>query len=54
MVIIINKNTSKEELIEKLKQFKSTKIFDAAKFAGKISWGEDDLKFQKRLRNDWE
>ena len=54
MIFIINKNTSIKEIKEKLKLLKSTKIFDAEKFAGKISWGEDALTFQKRLRNEWE
>lgn len=54
MIIIINKNTTKKELKEKIRQLKSTKLFDAKRFAGKISWGEDALKFQKRLRNEWE
>lgn len=54
MIIVINKNTSKKEIKEKLKKLKSTKVFDAKKFAGKIKWGEDALVFQKRLRNEWE
>ncbi len=54
MVIVISKNISKKELNQKIKQIKSSKLFDAKKFAGKINWGEDALKFQKRIRDEWE
>lgn len=52
MIIIINKSTSEKEIKEKLKQLRSTKLFDAKKFAGKINWEEDAMNFQKRLRNE--
>lgn len=54
MVIVIDKNTSKKELERKLKEIGATKVLDAKKFAGKINWGEDALRFQKRMRDEWQ
>lgn len=54
MVIVIPKNITRKELQQKMKQIKSSKLFDAKKFAGKIKWGEDALKFQKRMRDEWQ
>lgn len=54
MVIVIKKETTKKELHEKMKQIKSSKVFDAKRFAGKVKWGEDPEAFQKRLRDEWQ
>mgnify|MGYP001013631684 CR=1 FL=1 len=53
MVIVIRQNTTKKEMQQKIRSIKSSKLFDPKKFAGKINWGEDALKFQKRLRDEW-
>ena len=34
---------------QKIRSIKSSKLFDAKKFAGKINWGEDALKYDKRV-----
>ncbi len=53
MVIVIRQNTTKKEIQQKIKSLKSSKLFDAKKFAGRINWGEDALKFQKEMRDEW-
>ena len=54
MLAVIEKKTGKKKINELIKQFKPVKIFDAKKFAGKINWNEDPVKYQKRIRNEWD
>ena len=57
MVLIINKNTKKEEVDKFLKnrQDKSSKGFDAKKYCGTIKSFKDldPNKIQEQLRNEW-
>ena len=54
MVIRINKDTDFQEIDKQLSNLKSRKTFRSKKFVGKIKWGEDGLKYQKRMRNEWD
>lgn len=52
MVVTLEKNDVKK--IDKIiTSIKPAKLFNALKFAGKISWEEDPLLYQKRARNEW-
>ena len=57
MVLIINKNTKKEEVDKFLLERKdrSTKGFDAKKYCGAIKSFKnlDPNKIQEQLRNEW-
>ncbi len=55
MVIVIKKTTSVKEankMFNNFKPLKTDKLFKASQFCGKIKFGEDALRIQKRLRND--
>ena len=54
MVITIKKGTNIQEVNKILSDLQPRKIFKAEKFLGKIKWGEDALKYQKRMRNEWD
>lgn len=52
MVMTLEKNNvNKFDKI--IADIKPVKLFNATKFAGKISWEEDPLTYQKRVRNEW-
>lgn len=53
MVLVINKKTSKRSLEKFLKTGSRKKLFNAKKHFGAISFGEDGLMMQKRLRDEW-
>ena len=42
---------SEAQLKKKLKEKKTEKKFNAAKFLGLVKWGEDAVKYQRRLRD---
>jgi hypothetical protein len=50
----IDKNTSPEEIEKIFLSFKPPKPFKSEMFLGKAKWGKDGLKYQKRIRNEWE
>jgi hypothetical protein len=54
MVIEIEKKYHKGKVDKELRQLKSRKLFDAKHFAGRISWKEDPLAYQKRVRDEWD
>jgi len=55
MVITINKNTDFNKIDRLLLNMKGTrKLFCSEKFSGKIKWGEDALKYQKKIRDEWD
>jgi len=55
MVITINKDTDFKKIDRILLSLKVTrKRFSSEKFLGKIKWGEDALKYQKNIRNEWD
>ena len=54
MVITIKKDTNIQEVDKFLASLQPRKVFTSKKFLGKIKWGEDALKYQKRLRNEWD
>ncbi len=54
MVVIVKKGMDKKKLNEALRKIKHTKILKAKRHLGKVSWGEDALKYQKRLRDEWD
>jgi hypothetical protein len=53
MSIQLNKKATIKELDEALLKLKSGKLFIAKKHVGKVKWGEDALKFQRRIRDEW-
>lgn len=57
MKIIVNKKTSETEIrkaIEEMqKQGKKAKAMDTKLFFGKMTWNEDPLVFQNKLRDEW-
>lgn len=54
MKITITKNMGKKKLNQELKKIKPTKVLDAKRHFGKVKWGEDALKWQKRVRSEWD
>ena len=58
MVVVLNKNSSKEEIAEAYKKianqpYKAVKGFDTSKFAGKLKRGLDGMEYQKMMRDEW-
>jgi hypothetical protein len=53
MVLTVGKDTSNQEIGEMLAVLKPRKQFQSQQFLGKIKWGEDALKYQKRVRDEW-
>jgi len=54
MVITINKETSNQDIDKILNDIKPRKLFKSKQFLGKIKWGEDALKYQEKIRNEWD
>jgi len=62
MVIEINESLDFQEIDNMLLSLQPNqhvlanppKPFQAEKFLGKVKWGEDALKYQKRIRNEWD
>ena len=55
MVITIDKDTDLKKIDKILLSLKVTrKRFSSEKFSGKIKWGEDALKYQKNIRDEWD
>ena len=54
MVLVINKHTSKRTLEKFLKSRGRKKKFNAKKYYGAVRYGENGLRIQKRLRNEWQ
>ena len=52
MVMALEKNDVKK-FDKIITGIKPAKLFNSMKFAGKISWEEDPLAYQKRVRNEW-
>ncbi|GAB4038727.1 hypothetical protein [Spirosoma gilvum] len=52
MTIKLSKTATKDEIANQLQQLKPTKKLDVQKYAGKLKWGQDALKYQQELRND--
>ena len=42
---------SEVQLKKKLKEKRANKKFNAPKFLGLVKWGEDAVKYQRRLRD---
>jgi len=53
MTTEIKKIHSAKTLTNALNRTKPVKRFDANKHLGKVKWGEDPLKYQKRIRDEW-
>jgi hypothetical protein len=53
MVVVIEKEYSKQKINKLLNEMKPVKVFDPKPFAGKIEWGEDPVAYQKRVRDEW-
>lgn len=53
MSIRVNKKMTRQELDNMLLNIRRHKKLDAKKFCGAVKWNEDGLKFQKRLRDEW-
>jgi hypothetical protein len=54
MTIILKSRTTPKEVDKKLRSRKPTKVINAKKHLGKVSWGEDALTYQQRKRNEWD
>ncbi len=53
-VIEINKTTSRSQLDEALtKLSKKKSTIDLNKYAGKVNFGVDGLKYQQKIRDEW-
>lgn len=44
----------KEEVSNALRKLRSKRALKASKYCGIMKWNEDGLKFQKRLRSEWD
>lgn len=53
MTTQVKKIQSAKKLSHALSRIKPIKRFDASKHLGKVKWDEDPLKYQKRLRDEW-
>ena len=54
MVVYITKEMTVEQVDALLKAREENKGLDTKKYCGAIKWEEDGLKFQQRLRDEWE
>lgn len=54
MVVVIKKDSSKQEIKEALQKIQKRKGFDAKKYLGIIKLKEDPLTIQKKMRDEWE
>jgi hypothetical protein len=54
MIVIVEKKYDRKKINQLIEKFKPVKSFDAKKFAGTINWEEEPLKYQKRIRNEWD
>ncbi len=54
MVVIVPKKYDRKRINQQIKELKPSKVFNPAKFAGKMVWAEDPLTYQKQLRNEWD
>jgi len=54
MVLSLKKGIEKKKLNDALRKIKRSKKFDSKRHLGRVKWGEDALKFQKRLRDEWD
>lgn len=53
MVVRLKKNASPKQVKEALEKIKKNdKPFDISRFAGKLTWGQLPLAFQRDLRSD--
>ena len=50
----VGKKMPKEEVSRALNKLRRRKQLNAKKFCGTVKWNEDGLKFQNRLRNEWD
>ncbi len=53
MNVVVKKGSGKKRLNELLQKMKYRKKLDAKRHLGKVKWNEDALKYQKRLRDEW-
>ena len=54
MTVVVKKGSGKKRLNELLQKMKYRKKLDAKRHLGKVKWNEDALKYQKRLRDEWD
>lgn len=54
MIIAIKKRMGKTRFNELLRKFKRSKKLDARRHLGKVKWNEDALRYQKRIRGEWD
>ncbi len=53
MVVVIERDTSREKLQSLLKKIKVKKGVDTRKYCGVIKLKENPLQIQKQLRDEW-
>lgn len=49
----IENSPSKKRINKIIEKEIPSKIIDAGKHKGKVKWGEDPLKWQKKIRDEW-
>ena len=54
MTITIQKNDDIKKIKEKLQHSSSGKRMDISKYAGKLKLTFDPLKYQKKIRSEWD
>jgi len=54
MLIKAQKKIDTDKIDQKLKKQKKKKVFHASRHKNKVKWGEDALKYQKRVRDEWD
>ena len=57
MALIIHKKDSEKEIREKIKKAvadQKKKSINLDRYFGKINFGSEGLKYQKRIRNEWQ
>lgn len=47
------KSQNKKKIDAALNSSKPSKVLNAKKYAGKVKWGEDPLRWQKKVRDEW-
>lgn len=53
MLIKTGKKIDKKEIDKTLKKAEKKRVFNSKKHLGKVSWGEDALTYQKKIRDEW-
>ena len=53
MTMLVTNKMKKEDVNKELTRLAVRKRMPAKKFCGAVKWKEDGLKFQQRMRDEW-